>query len=39
MLHGIIVKVLDSSITNEFIFTTRKCVLDEGNAISTCLKI
>jgi hypothetical protein len=32
------VKVLDSGIANDFIFTT-SVFLDEGNAISTRLKI
>ncbi len=39
MQHGVIMKVLDSSIANEFISQQGNVFLDEGNAISARLQV
>ncbi len=39
MPHGVIMKVFDSGIANEFISQRKNVFFDEGNAISTRLQI
>jgi hypothetical protein len=39
MQHGVIMKVLDLSVANEFISQGGGAFLDESNAILACLQI